>query len=136
MTRSAALAALLLAGAAACAPVTPPPPGPLAAGPAPGRQCFFPSTVSGFREGEDRRSAYLRVSGRDVYRVDLFGPCPDLSSAERILLDSRAGGASVCEGLDVTLIVPSNIGPQRCPARALRKLAEAEVQALPARFRP
>jgi hypothetical protein len=136
MIRRILTAGALSATLVACAPVAPPPPPGAMAAATTGRQCFFPSTVSGFREGADRRTAYLRVSGREVYQVDLFAPCPDLASAERILLDSRGGGASVCTGLDVTLIVPGPIGPQRCPATSLRRLAETEVEALPARYRP
>jgi hypothetical protein len=128
--------AAVSAALAACAP-TPPPPGgfgPVAGAP---RQCFFASTVSGFREvGNDRVN--FRVSGRDVYQLELFGTCPELRGSEKVLLDSRGGGASVCSGLDVDLIVPTNItaAPRRCPGRSIRKLTETEVAALPAGQRP
>ena len=38
--------------------------------------------------------------------------------------------------LDADLLVPSPIGPQRCPVRDIRKLSPAEVAALPPKLRP
>ena len=38
----------------------------------------------------------------------------------------QAGGGTICSGLDVDLIVPTPIGPQRCPVRMIRKLAPEE----------
>lgn len=135
--RPALAAAGLSAALTACAPVAPPPGQLAAAGPTPtaGRQCFYTSRITGFRAAGDR-AVNLRVSEREVYQVALFSPCPEVRGAERILVDSRAGGSSVCTGLDVEVIVPGAAGPRRCPASSLRRLAEAEVTALPANQRP
>ena len=133
--RPLAVLALLAATAGACAPVAPPP-GPAAGGGAP-RQCFFASTVSGFREAAAGQRVNFRVGVNDVYAVDLFAPCPELRSAEKVLLDSRAGGSSVCSGLDVELIVPvGNAPPKRCVGRSVRKLSPNEIAALAPRERP
>jgi hypothetical protein len=129
------LAALALtAAAASCAPVPSPTikPGLLAQGP---RQCFFASTISGFRESGPNQVNF-RVGAGDVYQLDLATACGDLRGAEKVLLDSRAAGSSVCEGLDVDLIVPAAAGPRRCPGRGIRKLNPAEVAALPSAQRP
>lgn len=129
------LAALALTAAATgCAPVPSPTvgPGPIAQGP---RQCFFASTISGFRESAPGQ-VNVRVGAGDVYQLDLATPCGDLRGAEKVLLDSRAAGSSVCEGLDVDLIVPAAAGPRRCPGRGIRKMDPAEVAALPASQRP
>jgi hypothetical protein len=127
------LAAIALLTATACAPVAPPP-GPLAGGPA--RQCFFASTVNGFREAAGGQVVNFSVGANQVYQVELFGRCSDLGRAEKVLLDSRAGGSSVCSGLDVELIVPTPTGPRRCPGRSLRRLTETEIAALPSREKP
>lgn len=132
MNRLSLLAGMLAATTAACAPTLPPRAPQLVQGEP--RQCFFASTVSSFRQAGDR-SVNLRA-GRDVYQLELLGSCPDIRRAERVLLDSRAGGSSVCAGLDVELIVPTSVGPRRCPGRTLRRLAEAEVRDLPAAQRP
>jgi hypothetical protein len=57
-----------------------------------------------------------------------MGPCPDLDFAENIALDPATAGP-ICAGIDVDLIVPSNIGPQRCPVAMIRKLAPGEKEA-------
>ncbi|WP_374472449.1 DUF6491 family protein [Phenylobacterium sp.] len=126
---AAALAALALAGCAAGMRTE------SAAGqPTGGRQCFWASSVNGFR-AVDERAVNLRVGVRDVYRLELIGPCPDVDWATRIAIQSR-GGNSICTGLDAVLIAPSPIGPQRCLVRNVRKLTAAEVAALPDAARP
>lgn len=126
-------AAGLLTAAAACAPAASPPGGTPLAVRQP-QQCFFASTVSSYREAGDR-AVNLRA-GRNAYQLELFAPCPELGRAQKILLDSRAGGSSICTGLDVEVIVPTSIGPRRCPGRSLRRLTDAETAALPAAQRP
>lgn len=90
------------------------------------RQCFFLSQVSGYTQvkGSDDR---IRVSTgpRDRYEFEVFGPCPHLRDAESMGFD-QAGGGTICSGLDVDLIVPTPIGPQRCPVRMIRKLEPGE----------
>jgi hypothetical protein len=120
------------AGLLACAPVAPPP-GPFAA--AASSQCFFSSTVSGFKPAGPG-AVNVRSATSGVYRVDLAAPCGDLRAAERILLDSRASGASVCPGADVTMIVSSPAGARACPGRSIRKLSETEVAGLPQAEQP
>lgn len=120
-----------VAAAAACAPVTPPP-GAIATAAA--GQCFFASTISGFKPA-GATAVNVRSATAGVYRVELASPC-DVRTAEKVLLDSRAAGLSVCPGADVTLIASGPAGPRSCPGRSLRKLAEAEVAALPPAERP
>ena len=128
---SGAVLATLCGAVAACAPVTPPP-GAVASLPA--GQCFFASTITGFKEAGG--GVNVRAGTSDVYRVAFASRCDGLSGADRVLLDSRAGGASVCAGLDVDLILATASGPRRCPGQAIRKLSPAEVAALPAAERP
>ena len=133
-TRSVRTAAFAggLAAMAACAPVAPPP-GAIA--PALGGQCFFASTISGFKPSGPM-AVNVRSSVAGIYRVELATPCGDLRAAEKLLLDSRRSGISVCPGADVTVIASSPAGPRSCPGRSIRKLADAEVAALPGSERP
>ena len=92
------------------------------------RSCFWPSAVNGFTDaGRDR--VYVHTGPNDVYLFEIFGTCPDLNFTEKLALKTRGSGM-VCSGLDVDLIVPSTIGPQRCPVRMIHKLSEAERAAL------
>lgn len=121
-----ALAGLILAGCANTASDK-----TAAAEPRPARQCFFASTVSSFSAVDDR-TVHVRVGVKDVYRLDLFGRCPDIDWNQQIALVSR-GGNSICSGLDATIITKGPIGPQRCPVSKVTKLTPEEVAALKAK---
>ncbi|MDP2258176.1 MAG: DUF6491 family protein [Caulobacter sp.] len=98
----------------------------------PPRTCFFASQLNGWRSEGDR-VVYLEVGARDIYRAELFSRCHDLDSALTLGVRSRAGGTSICDGLDVELVVPGSIGPQVCHVSKLQKLTPDEVAALKAR---
>lgn len=97
------------------------------------RSCFFMSQVNGFNDAPDANTGsdriIVNVGVRDKYLFETFGSCPDLNWTETIGFDQRGPGR-ICQGLDVDLIVPTSIGPQRCPVRMIRKLSEAEVDAM------
>ena len=97
------------------------------------RQCFFPRNVNSFSAVDDD-VVYVRVGVRDIYQLKLLGPCPDVDWTWKIGIISR--GSTICTGLDATLLVPSNIGPQRCAVRTVRKLTPEEVEALPPKQKP
>jgi hypothetical protein len=89
-----------------------------------GRECFFLREVSGFNNaGKDQ--IYVHTGPRETYLFRTLGPCPDLDFGENIGFD-QVGGGSICNGIDVDLIVPSPIGPRRCPVAMIRKLAPGE----------
>jgi hypothetical protein len=100
----------------------------------PKRQCFWASEVNNFA-AQDDRVVNVRVGVRDVYRMEIFGTCPEIDWTQRIALVARAGN-SICQGLDAEIITPSPIGPQRCLVREIRKLTPAEIEALPRKARP
>lgn len=100
----------------------------------PKRQCFWTSQVNNFA-AQDDRVVNVRVGVKDVYRLEIFGTCPEIDWTQKIALVSRPG-STICTGLDAELIVPSAIGPQRCPVRTVRKLTPAEVAALPPKAKP
>lgn len=111
------------------------PPGATAA-PAvkPKRQCFWTSQVNNFAAQGDE-VVNVRVGVKDVYRLEIFGTCPEIDWTQKIAIVSRSG-STICTGLDAELVVPSTIGPQRCAVRAVRKLTPAEVAALPPKAKP
>jgi hypothetical protein len=99
------------------------------------RTCFFSSQISGWREGQNEEVVYLDVGANDVYRLDMFGRCVGLDSAITIGVETRGGGTSICDGLDVTLITGSPVGPYRCPVSKITRLTQEEIKALTARKR-
>ena len=128
-TAAAAMAALLTLGAAASTPA-------LAETPAqPSKnQCFFTRNADGFAAPDDK-TLYVRVGVRDVYQFEMFGTCLDMDWSQRIALVSRSS-SSICSGMDAEVVTRSQIGPQRCPVRSVRKLTPEEVKALPPKARP
>lgn len=121
----------LAAGASALASDGPSTP---AAHPPAKRACFFSHQINGWRESANRREnvVYLDVNAHDVYRLDTFGPCQGIDEALTIGVETRGGGTSICDGLDVTLITHSGIGPNRCPVSKITKLTPEEIKALAA----
>lgn len=114
--------------AAACVPVEEDAQGAAAADEGP-RECFYASHVGGFSEGPADNQIYVRTGPSDVYLFETFGGCRDLDFARQIAFDQRIPGA-ICRGLDVDLLVPTPGGLQRCPVRMIRRLSEAEEEAL------
>jgi hypothetical protein len=87
-----------------------------------GKECFFLSQVSGFTEaGRDRIN--VNIGPRRTYEFKTFGSCPQIDTANAIAFD-QTGPGTICRGMDVDLIVPSSIGPQRCPVSMIRRLPE------------
>jgi hypothetical protein len=126
----AAAAALTLAAATA---VGAPPPSDKAHG---GRQCFFHDNTSGFSAPDDH-TVYIRVNIRDVYKLDLYGPCPNVDWTMRIGIQDRGSGGWICTGdlVDILVHDPA-LGRQRCMGKVVSKLTPEEVKALPKRARP
>ena len=99
------------------------------------QQCFYTRNVESFAAPDDK-TLYVRVTGRDIYRFDMFGHCPDIDWNQRLALVSRAS-SWICSGMDAEVIThATGIGPQRCPVAHMQKLTPAEIAALPKRARP
>ena len=110
------ITAALLAGCAAQDPQS------VASAPQDERDCFFLSQVSGFSSaGRDRIN--VSVGPRRTYEFETFGSCPQIDFAQAIAFDQNGPG-TICRGIDVDLIVPTSIGPQRCPVKMIRRLPE------------
>jgi hypothetical protein len=85
-----------------------------------GRECFFLSEISGYHYA-GRDTIHVSTGPNETYEFKTLGPCPDLDYGEAIAFDQTSPG-TICRGIDVTLVVPSSIGPQRCPVSMIRKL--------------
>ena len=125
-TLSAALLALACAGSAAAAD-TPPA--------KTHNECFWTRNADGFA-APDEHTLYVRVGVRQVWKFEMFGPCPDIDWNQRLALVSRPAG-TICTGMDAEVITHSpGIGRQRCMVRSVKKLTPEEIAALPKRARP
>ena len=96
--------------------------------------CFYSRNVDGFSP-VDRETVNIRVGVRDVYQLKLLGSSPDIDWTNRIALVAH-GGSFICSALDATVVVPSDLGPQRYPVSSIRKLDATEIAALPKKQRP
>lgn len=137
--RPTRLSGLVILGFCAAVMVTParaqsaaPAPAP-AAEPAP-TECFYSRNINGWREVDDR-TLNLRIGVSSVYQVKLLAACRDLKWVEAIGLEHR-GSDWICSGVDVTVLVNAHGMRDRCPGISLRKLSQAEVEALPKGQKP
>ncbi len=94
-----------------------------------GRQCFVASQVNGFHAIDDD-TVHVRVGARDVYELQIAGTCLNVNWSQRIGIRSTGGSSWVCRGLDAELLVPDQMGGQRCLVRTVRQLSAAEAEAL------
>lgn len=101
----------------------------------PQRQCFFQQQVENFRSGMSS-TLYLKVRGSGVYELTTAGDC-DLGNAVQLAIVAEMGSSRLCTDDWVTLGTPARGGPpQTCRAFIEKTLSDAEVAALPARYRP
>lgn len=102
----------------------------------PARQCFYLSDWRGWT-APDKNTLYMKVRGRDVYRVDLAYGSNQLTWPGSHLVSVVRGPDSVCHPLDLDLRVSDGFGfamPIR--AKAITKLTPEEIAALPKKSRP
>ncbi|WP_454713997.1 DUF6491 family protein [Caulobacter segnis] len=89
--------------------------------------CFRPDDVNGFTVIDDR-TVDVTISPKNVYRLTLFSPSPDIDWSLRIGIYSR-GRSWVCSGYDAEIIVPEATGRRRYPVTEVRKLTPEELAA-------
>lgn len=98
--------------------------------------CFRPQQIVNFRGG-DEQNLFVRALGGDVFEARTSG-CFDLERATTITVTPAAGASNrLCVGDSANILVSGSTLPQGpCYARIVRTLTEAEVEALPSRYRP
>lgn len=84
------------------------------------RQCFQLAAVTGYTYAGNNK-VHVSTGPGETWEFKTLGPCPDLDHAEHLGFDPTASGI-ICGGIDIDLIVPSDIGPRRCPVAMIRKL--------------
>ena len=100
------------------------------------RQCFYLSDWRGW-SAPDKNTLYMKVRGRDVYRVDLAYGSNQLTWPGTHLVSVVRGPDSICHPLDLDLRVSDGMGfaiPIR--AKTITKLTPEQIQALPKKDRP
>jgi hypothetical protein len=98
-------------------------------------RCFSTSRVGNIRVA-DSSTVHIRV-GRDVYRLDMLGPCRDLNFTSNMRLVT-SGSSTVCTGtgLGPSIVTRGATGQQRCQVQRITGLSAEQVAALPAGQRP
>ncbi|KQV62476.1 MULTISPECIES: DUF6491 family protein [unclassified Caulobacter] len=100
------------------------------------RQCFYLSDWRGWT-APDKNTLYMKVRGRDVYRVDLAYGSNQLTWPGTHLVSVVRGPDSICHPLDLDLRVSDGMGfaiPIR--AKTITKLTPDEIKALPKKYQP
>ncbi len=102
------------------------------------RQCFNVQQVRNFRQGR-MDQVFLRVGRSDVYEMT-GAACRDLDFANRMAIVpdfAGAAGSRLCTGDLARVVVPgSTASTEVCRVRLTRRLSDAEVEALPAAYKP
>jgi hypothetical protein len=125
---AAALTVLAIAASAHAAPSA------QGSGKGEGRDCFRAADVDSWAPA-DYSTVNIKVNFKRYYQLKLAGDCRDIDWSQRIGIEHR-GSSWICSSLDATLIVPSPIGPRRCPVIDVKRLSPEEVAALPRRAKP
>ena len=98
-----------------------------------GEPCFHLSHLDNSRLAQDHRALYLRVYGRQYYRMDFSGSC-NSSGNEPLVLRPVDNGDLICHAIDVNVSVRST--HEGCIPTSLRRLTPDEVNAIPPADRP
>ena len=98
-----------------------------------GESCFRLSHLDNSRLAQDHHALYLRVYGRQVYRMDFSGSC-NSSGNEPLVLHPVDNGDLICHAIDVNVSVRST--HEGCIPTGLHRLTPDEVSAIPPADRP
>lgn len=100
------------------------------------RSCFYLSDWDGW-SAPDKKTLYLKVRNREVYRVDLSHGTGMLTSPGVHLVSIARGVDSVCQPNDLDLRVSDGYG-MSMPiwAKTITKLTPEEIAAIPKKNRP
>lgn len=100
-----------------------------------GGQCFFQHQVTAVQP-VSKTQLNVRVSHRDVYRIDMSAPCHTLTLPQRVINLEPRGASTMCSAADTDVTVITNGFPERCMISNIRHLSADEVASLPGRERP
>jgi hypothetical protein len=101
------------------------------------RPCFASNSWDGWNASADGDALYLRVSMRDIYRVELTPGSHVRKDGFRFLINQVRGSNWICSPLDLDLTLSDHNGfREPLIARSLRKLTPAEIAAIPRKDLP
>src|SRR6266702_1063693 len=96
------------------------------------RPCFASNNWDGWNASADGDALYLRVSMRDIYRVELTVGSHVRKDGFRFLINQVRGSNWLCSPPDLDLTLSDHNGfREPLIARSLRKLTPAEIAAIP-----
>ena len=98
-----------------------------------GESCFRLSHLDNSRLAQDHRALYLRVYGRQFYRMDFSGAC-NSSGNEPLVLHPVDNGDLICHAIDVNVSVRET--HEGCIPTGLHRLTPDEVSQIPPADRP
>jgi hypothetical protein len=99
-------------------------------------QCFSAHDWAGWKSVDDH-TMYIRVRGRDIYRVEFAGGCPSLSWPDEHLVTVFRGGDEVCSPLDLDLKVADGNGiATACIVSKITPIPYAEAATIPRKLLP
>ena len=108
-------------------------PRPPVAGPP---RCFSSRDWAG-SQSKDEHSMYIRVRGRDIYRIDFVGSCPGIGWPGNHLISRIRGSDQICSAIDLDLSVSDGRGiAVPCIVSNITPLSYAEAAALPKKLLP
>lgn len=135
---AAAALTLTLGACAAYPPGPPPPPGAPTYSSAmmPSGDCFSTQEWQSWASPSDD-VLFLRVNNNRYYRVDLLPGSGPIDRGGQFLINTVRGSSRVCSAIDLDLKVSSTSGfVAPLFPRAIRRLTDAEVAALPPGAKP
>ncbi len=100
--------------------------------------CFYMRDFPTWK-APDAKTIYIRVNVTRFYRLDLAGPCTSLTWPNSHLITKTRGTDSVCRPIDWDLAVSNSTGRgmgEHCIVKAMTPLSDAEVAAIPPKFKP
>jgi hypothetical protein len=101
------------------------------------RACFAANNWEGWSSPGDGDALLLRVGVNDIYRVELTPGTHVHKRGDQFIVNRIRGSNWICSALDLDLDLSDHHGfRQPLIARSLRKLAPAEVAAIPRKDLP
>ena len=89
--------------------------------------CFHASSINGWTAVDDK-TVDVTITPKEVWRLTLFAPSPNIDWTLRIGIDTR-GQSWLCSGRvsGAEIIVPGDIGMRRYPITDVRRLTPEEL---------
>ncbi|MDP3173004.1 MAG: hypothetical protein Q8M88_01045 [Phenylobacterium sp.] len=105
--------------------------------PKPERNCFPSNSWQGWSAPGDSDFLLLRVSGTDIWRVDLTPGVHVNKSPNRFLVNEMRGSTWICSAIDLDLTLSDRDGfRQPLIAKSLRKMTPEEIAVVPPKDLP